>query len=122
MPDNYQLSLTLDDNTYLIFTVGMFGVIAAYNGIYNEIYYKKNMENLSPLSEAFNEQYFETMLADLGPKLSVKAVLATEQRIPGLRNGVLQDILFNAKINPKRKIGSLADFEKSSLLQAIKQL
>lgn len=120
MPDNYQLLLTLDDNTYLIFTVGMFGVIAAYNGIYNEIYYKKNMENLSPLSEAFNEQYFETMLADLEPKLSVKAVLATEQRIPGLGNGVLQDILFNAKINPKRKIGSLADFEKSSLLQAIK--
>lgn len=62
------------------------------------------------------------MLADLEPKLSVKAVLATEQRIPGLGNGVLQDILFNAKINPKRKIGSLADFEKSSLLQAIKQL
>ena len=42
MPNNYQLLLALDNNTYLTFTVGMFGVIAAYTGIYNDIYYKKN--------------------------------------------------------------------------------
>jgi hypothetical protein len=31
-------------------------------------------------------------------KLSLKALLATEQRIPGLGNGVLQDILFKARM------------------------
>lgn|GEM_PF-2077218 len=30
-----------------------------------------------------------------------KAFLATEQRIPGLGNGVLQDILWTARIHPK---------------------
>lgn len=54
------------------------------------------------------------------PKSSVKVLLATEQRIPGLGNGVLQDILFNAKINPKREINSLTDIDKSALLQSIK--
>ena len=120
MPDNYQLLLTLDDNTYLAFTVGMFGVIAAYTGIYDEIYYKKNTENLSPLSNDFNEQYFEKLLAGTKPKLSTKIFLATEQRIPGLGNGVLQDILFYAKVNPKRTVGSLTDIDKSALLQSIK--
>ncbi len=43
MPNNYQLLLALDNNTYLTFTVGMFGVIAAYTGIYNDIYYKKKL-------------------------------------------------------------------------------
>lgn len=120
MPDNYQLLLTLNDNTYLAFTVGMFGVIAAYTGIYDEIYYKKNTENLSPLSNDFNEQYLEELLAGTKPKLSAKIFLATEQRIPGLGNGVLQDILFNAKVNPKRTVGSLTDIDKSALLQSIK--
>lgn len=120
MPNNYQLLLALDNNTYLTFTVGMFGVIAAYTGIYNEIYYKKNLDNLSPLSDDFNEQCFEKLCVGVKPKSSVKVLLATEQRIPGLGNGVLQDILFNAKINPKREISSLTDIDKSTLLQSIK--
>ena len=120
MPDNYQLLLTLDDNTYLAFTVGMFGVIAAYTGIYDEVYYKKNTERLSPLNSEFNESYFEKLFIGLKPKLSVKMLLAAEQRIPGLGNGVLQDILFNAKVNPKREICSLTESDKSALLQSIK--
>ena len=53
-------------------------------------------------------------------KLSVKAFLATEQRIPGLGNGVLQDILFNAKLNPRRKIGELSDSEIVGLFLSVK--
>ena len=41
-------------------------------------------------------------------KLSAKAALATEQRIPGLGNGVLQDILWNARISPRRKVNTLS--------------
>lgn len=33
-----------------------------------------------------------------------KALLATGQRIPGLDNGVLQDVLFRAGINPQRNL------------------
>ena len=36
-------------------------------------------------------------------KLSLKAALATEQRIPGLGNGVLQDILWNARLSPNAR-------------------
>lgn len=120
MPDNYQLLLTLDDNSYLAFTVAMFGTIAAYDGIYDEVYYRKSAESISPLSSEFNESYFEKLLVGLKPKLSVKMLLAAEQRIPGLGNGVLQDILFNAKVNPRREISTLTDIDKSAMFQSIK--
>jgi formamidopyrimidine-DNA glycosylase len=46
--------------------------------------------------------------------------LATEQRIPGMGNGVLQDILFNAKMHPKKKVNTLARTEKEALFDSIK--
>jgi formamidopyrimidine-DNA glycosylase len=53
--------------------------------------------------------------------LSAKAFLATEQRIPGLGNGSLQDILFHVGIHPKRKLNSLSSKEKDKLYQSVKQ-
>ena len=47
--------------------------------------------------------------------LSAKAFLATEQRFPGIGNGVLQDILLEAGIHPKRKINTLEDTDRESL-------
>ena len=52
--------------------------------------------------------------------ISIKAFLATEQRIPGLGNGVLQDILWNAKLHPKSKISSLNEKSLSELFKSIK--
>jgi formamidopyrimidine-DNA glycosylase len=50
----------------------------------------------------------------------MKALLATEQRIPGLGNGVLQDILFNAGIHPKCKKSGLTDCNKDELFRSLK--
>ena len=47
-------------------------------------------------------------------------MLATEQRIPGVGNGVLQDILFNAGIHPRRKKSSMSDTDKSRLFKSLK--
>lgn len=121
MPANYQLLLTLDNNTYLVFTVGMFGAIAAYNGIYDDPYYQKSANSISPLSDDFNNVYFDSLFTQNKPALPVKLFLAAEQRIPGLGNGVLQDILFNAGIHPKRQLNTLTDTEKSVLFQSIKR-
>ncbi len=69
---------------------------------------------------AFNEVFFDNILQSTSKDLSAKALLATEQRIPGIGNGVLQDILFNAGIHPKRKKSALSDFEKARLFQSLK--
>jgi formamidopyrimidine-DNA glycosylase len=53
-------------------------------------------------------------------KLGAKAFLATEQRIPGIGNGVLQDILFQARVHPKKKINTCTEKEKKVLFTATK--
>jgi formamidopyrimidine-DNA glycosylase len=74
----------------------------------------------SPLTAAFDRVYFDTLFNDETPKLSTKAFLATEQRIPGLGNGALQDILWTARLHPKRKMGGLTAHEVQSMFEAVK--
>jgi formamidopyrimidine-DNA glycosylase len=76
----------------------------------------------SPLTEAFNRAYFDTLFSADTPKLSAKAFLATDQRIPGLGNGVLQDILWTAHIHPKRKMGELSAEDINAMYAAVKQV
>ena len=61
------------------------------------------------------------MLAAAKPNLSLKAFLATEQRIPGLGNGVLQDILLVARLHPKTKLACLGAAEKQRLFESVKK-
>jgi formamidopyrimidine-DNA glycosylase len=78
-------------------------------------------EKPSPLSPAFDEVYFNRIVsAQEVQKLSLKALLATEQRIPGLGNGILQDILFNAKMHPKKKVDTLSQKDKETLFGSVK--
>lgn len=120
IPAKYQLLITFDDESFLAFTVAMYGLIAAYQGACDNKYYTKSIESISPLSDAFDMLYFERLIQKETKDISVKALLATEQRIPGIGNGVLQDILFHASIHPKRKISTLNTQEKENLFQSIK--
>jgi formamidopyrimidine-DNA glycosylase len=79
-------------------------------------------EKPSPLSDAFNRDYFDTLSDENTPKLSAKAFLATEQRIPGLGNGVLQDILWTAGVHPKRKMAALNKVELDTIYSAVKHV
>jgi formamidopyrimidine-DNA glycosylase len=54
--------------------------------------------------------------------LSAKAFLATEQRIPGLGNGVLHDILWTARIHPRRKLATLSDDKMGRMYDAVKSV
>jgi formamidopyrimidine-DNA glycosylase len=110
VPENYQLLVIFDDGGFLVCTVAMYGGIQAFAGTLDNPYYKKALAATSPLSDNFDETYFETLLETTiraKRSISAKALLATEQRIPGVGNGVLQDILFRAGINPRRKMATV---------------
>lgn len=119
-PVKHQLLIEFEDKSFLAFTVSMYGYIIAFEGELDNPYYNGSLTKLSPLNEAFDMSFFNQLLGSTSPKLSIKALLATEQRIPGLGNGVLQDILFLSGINPKRKISTLTDLEKSDLFHCLK--
>ena len=101
----------------------MYGGIGCFidNTLDNK-YYKMAKEKPHPLNKEFNEKYYNELISDENvQKLSVKAFLATEQRIPGLGNGVLQDILYNARVHHKQKINTLSDEQKTNIFNSIKK-
>lgn len=120
VPQKYQMLIAFDDNSFLSFTTRMYGGIYVFHKELDNKYRKLSTESISPLSYTFNETFFRNLIAKETKDISVKALLATGQRIPGVGNGVLQDILFNAEINPKRKILSLSDKEIQSLFRSLK--
>lgn len=119
LPDNFQLALCLEDGRALVFTVAMYGGIALHEGDYDNEYYLKSRAALSPLSPEFPEYYRRTVEA-CKPSLSAKALLATQQRFPGIGNGVVQDILFNARLHPKRKLSTLDAAQLDLTLDSIR--
>jgi len=121
-PQKHQLLLEFEDGSALSASVQMYGGIWAFpQGELENPYYEVAQEKPSPLSNDFDWEYFERMLSDVEvPKLSAKVFLATKQRIPGLGNGVLQDILYNAGIHPKRKVSTFSDDERKKLYNSIK--
>lgn len=121
-PLKHQLLLEFEDGSALSASVLMYGFLSCYKDdeCDNE-YFLIAKDKPSPLTKAFDEKYFMDMLSAPGmEKLSAKALLATEQRIPGLGNGVLQDILYQASIHPKRKVKTFTSEEKTNLFRSIK--
>lgn len=122
LPNKHQLYIAFDDSTYLICTIQMYGGIYGYTGRLDNVYDDIARSKPSVFSDAFSLDYFKELLAGaLKPKHSAKAFLATEQRIPGLGNGVSQDILFAAGISPKRDIATLTPAETLRLYRSVKE-
>lgn len=120
-PKKHQLLLTFEDESALVFSVAMYGAIWAYAEGENDNYYHRvAREKPSPLSGEFDRECFDGIVAAAKKNTSAKALLATEQRIPGLGNGCLQDILFNARVNPRTKLEYLTEEERSRLFDSVK--
>ena len=121
-PPRHQLLLEFADGAALSATVQMWGCMLCFekgtsDGLKD---YALARERPSPLDPAFDRAAFDGLFGEETGKLSAKAFLATEQRIPGLGNGVLQDILWTARIHPKRKMATLSAAETQGMFDAVK--
>lgn len=122
-PVKHQLLLDFDDGSALYCTIQMYGGIwASVAGEFDNNYTLAAQQKPSPLSDDFTYPYFLSLLGPKERPLSAKGFLATQQRIPGLGNGVLQDILFQARIHPKRRMDSLGEAELQMLYHAVRSV
>jgi formamidopyrimidine-DNA glycosylase len=124
-PKKHQLLLEFEDGSAASATIQMWGGLFCFPDGEQDaeiIDYQYAKSCPSPLSEEFDRVYFDQLFTEQTGKLSAKAFLATEQRIPGLGNGVLQDILWKARIHPKRKISGLDGEEIEQMYAALKSV
>jgi formamidopyrimidine-DNA glycosylase len=120
LPAKHQLLMTFDDGSALTITIAMYGMIYGFEvNTFQNPYYRIAQTNPSVYSAEFTFDYFMGIVERASPKLSLKAFLATEQRIPGLGNGVLQDILLLAQLHPKTKIAALSADQWNTLYTTV---
>lgn len=120
LPERYQTGIALEDGSSLICTVAMYGTMFLIQPeTYDNFYYLVAKEKPFPGTEEFDYKYFTSLREELSGKVSVKEFLATHQRIPGLGNGVLQDILLKAGLHPKHKIGTLQENDWRRMYEAV---
>ena len=121
-PIKHQLLIEFEDGSAISGSVQMYGFLWCVNEKeFDNPYYLVAKDKPSLLSDKFDKEYFMGIITAPGAqKLSAKAILATEQRIPGLGNGVLQDILYYAGIHPKRKVVTFQQDDIDRLYQSVK--
>lgn len=120
-PKKHQLILYFDDDTALAVSIQMYGEIGVFPiGECDDVYYLSSSSKLDPLSEEFTYEYFRGLYNESKKKMSVKSFLATEQRIPGLGNGVLQDILWNAGLDSRYDMKKMEEREFKVLFDSVK--
>lgn len=116
-----KLLIHFTDDSMLNVTTSMYAFIGLHkkDEKIDNIYYQLELNGVGALDKKFTLNYFQNLIDEKTKKLSIKAFLATEQRILGIGNGVVQDIMFNAKLHPKRKINTLNQQEIENLYNSI---
>lgn len=122
VPKRHQLLLELEDGSSLAFTGSLGGALFFFrtdeDGL--AIDYKPHGAP-SVLSDDFSSEYFLDLIRSTElRKLSAKAFFAAKNRIPGLDNSILQEILWEAQVNPKSKMAALSEDDLLRVFQAIK--
>jgi formamidopyrimidine-DNA glycosylase len=123
LPKKHQLLINFQDRTYLTVTVSGWGEVRLLkeSELPDHPHIKKDAVN--PLSNMFTFDYFNSLFDALpeNSRASAKYFIITEPCIWGVGNGCLQDILYRARIHPKRLMVSLSSAERRALYGSIRQ-
>ncbi|MFC1791171.1 DNA-formamidopyrimidine glycosylase family protein [Gemmatimonadota bacterium] len=119
-PKKRHLSLTFTDDSFFTITTSMWGAMELFEaGRELEGRYVKDMR-ITPVDPAFTPSYLSRLMdSHEGEKKSAKGILTQDQLIPGLGNAIAQDILFRARLHPKRRLAELGEDMRRDLHAAI---
>ena len=125
IPKKFHLRVDFSDVTVLtVRLTSMGGIFAMKDSDLTRSYIFRrdfNPEVLSPMDEEFTFERFSKLLADNNRAL--KSVLVGKDAVVvGLSNSAFQDILYRARLHPKRKASELNIDERRALYDSIRHL
>ncbi len=122
LPQKFHLKLNFQDGTLLTVSLTGLGCIqAVFEADLAENYmYKRDFaKGISPLdTKEFTLERFLTGLAEKNVNIKA-AIVGKDAVLVGLSNSAFQDVIYRAKIHPKRNVSSLNNDEKTALYKAI---
>ncbi len=123
IPDRFHLKVDFDDGTALTVRLTSMGVIQAMrdDDLQRSYVYSRDfdVEKLSPLNAEFTYERFSKLLASNNTMLK-SILVGKDAAIVGLSNSAFQDIIYRARLHPKRKASDLNEKEKQALYDAIR--
>jgi formamidopyrimidine-DNA glycosylase len=122
IPTKFHLKIDFTDGTALIVRLTSMGVINALksNDLGSSYVFRRdfNKNIFSPLEEGLTLESFSKLMADNSTAL--KPVLVGKDAVlVGLSNSAFQDVIYRAKLHPKRKASELNKDERKALFNSI---
>ncbi len=125
-PKKFDLKVTFTDGTAFTHSVQMWGFLRAFSTVEEAQAHQQQIldEAREPFEERVTPGGFLQWLHDWeeAPKINTKKFIISRKYITGLGNGYTQDILWAAKLHPRRKMDSLSKEEAMRLFDAIQQV
>ena len=120
LPEKYHIKFILNDKTG--FTIRVWWFCYLHLMPKDKLGEHKRVAKLgiTPLDKKFTLDHFKQLLSK--KRGNIKGFLLDQKNIAGIGNVYIQDILFNAKIHPKRKIPTLNNLEIEALHNSIKMV
>jgi len=122
VPKNHHLRVDFTDNTVLTVRLTGMGCIYALkdNELEQNYLYRRDFSNIiSPVDdEEFTFERFSKLLAN--NKMLKSVLVGKDAVVVGLSNSAYQDIIYRARLHPKRRASDLSEDEKLALYNAIK--
>ena len=125
LPKKYHLRLEFTDGSFLtIRQTGMGLIYAAEDKEVNELYIVKRDFSDTPTpigDQGFSFEKFNQLLEEKSQNVKA-AIVGKTAVVVGLSNAAFQEIVYTARIHPKRNTSSLTDGEKHDLFDAMKEV
>jgi formamidopyrimidine-DNA glycosylase len=117
LPKRHRLLLEFTDGAFLTVTVQGWGSVSLLDA--EEV---RLDAVVSPVSDEFTWAHFQGLFGKVeGEKSSVKYFAISKPGIPGVGNGYCQDILYRAKLHPRRTAVSLTQAERRAFYNAVRK-
>lgn len=121
LPERHQLMLRFTDGSALTLTISMWAAIHLVAEGELPAYPRWGSRRPTPLQDAFTWEYFQAEILanrDEWEKKSVKRMMVSKPAVQGVANGCLHDILWRARLHPKRLVKELTPAEQRALYDA----
>ena len=118
LTEKYHIRLGLDDGTGFTVRVWWFCYLHLLEAVGLGEHKLTTGMGLTPLDVDFTLDHFRQLLT--GKRGKVKSFLLNQRNVAGIGNVYIQDILFEARINPMRTVPSLTDAEVEALHRSMR--
>jgi len=123
LPKKRHLIFRFDDGSAMSLAIQMWGFVGALTPKEVADHPYASTLGPTPVGESFTPGLFDETLDRYltSENKPIKAFLTHEANVCGIGNGYLQDILFRARLSPKRKVDSLSAADRKALHGALRE-